>query len=159
MPSKIDLNELPEKIRQLIPFYEKQIRAELGNTAKEFADEMRESGTPIVYPVQWDSEKQRRAFFATDGFGKGIPYRRTGEYERGWKTAELPNGWQISNKHPAGAIGGTVEYQGKITPDSNIQTWQSRIHRGRWKSTVETLKKMLGELPGRILNRLRMSSG
>lgn len=31
---------------------------------------------PVKYPIQWTSEKQRRAFFATDGFGHGIPYKR-----------------------------------------------------------------------------------
>jgi hypothetical protein len=33
----------------------------------------------VKYPIQWASEKQRRAFFATDGFGGGIPYKRTGK--------------------------------------------------------------------------------
>jgi hypothetical protein len=28
-------------------------------------------------PFVWSSEKQRRAYFATNGFGKGIPYNRT----------------------------------------------------------------------------------
>lgn len=32
---------------------------------------------PVRYPIQWTSEKQRRAFFATDGFGRGIPTRRS----------------------------------------------------------------------------------
>ena len=35
-------------------------------------------------PYQWQSEKQRRAFFATDGFGGGIPYKRTGNLSAGW---------------------------------------------------------------------------
>ena len=30
-------------------------------------------------PIRWTSERQRRAFFATDGFGRGIPTRRTGK--------------------------------------------------------------------------------
>jgi len=30
-------------------------------------------------PFLWSSEKQRRAFFATDGFGRGIPTVRTNE--------------------------------------------------------------------------------
>jgi len=34
-----------------------------------------ESDAPFV----WSSEKQRRAYFATDGFGKGIPYVRSYE--------------------------------------------------------------------------------
>ena len=33
---------------------------------------------------KWESEKQRRAYFATDGFGHGIPYKRTGQYVKGW---------------------------------------------------------------------------
>lgn len=33
------------------------------------------SGDPFV----WSSEKQRRAFFASDGFGRGIPTKRTYE--------------------------------------------------------------------------------
>lgn len=32
------------------------------------------SGTPFV----WSSDRQRRAYFATNGFGGGIPTRRTG---------------------------------------------------------------------------------
>jgi len=33
---------------------------------------------PVKYPIEWTSEKQRKAFFATDGFGGGIPYKRKG---------------------------------------------------------------------------------
>lgn len=40
------------------------------------------------YPLRWKTEKQRRAFFATDGFGRGIPTRRTGALARGW-TVEI----------------------------------------------------------------------
>lgn len=34
---------------------------------------------PVVLPIEWASEKQRRAFFATNGFGAGIPYSRSGD--------------------------------------------------------------------------------
>ncbi len=37
-------------------------------------------------PYQWDSDKQRRAYFATNGFGGGIPYQRTQTLANGWKT-------------------------------------------------------------------------
>ncbi len=33
---------------------------------------------------RWNSERQLRAYFATDGFGHGIPYQRTGQLEAGW---------------------------------------------------------------------------
>ena len=39
-------------------------------------------------PYQWESEKQRRAYFATDGFGGGIPYVRTGNLASGWEFTE-----------------------------------------------------------------------
>lgn len=44
-------------------------------------DSFRESMYPPESdePFTWSSEKQRRAFFATDGFGRGIPTRRTHE--------------------------------------------------------------------------------
>lgn len=35
-------------------------------------------------PYQWQSEKQRKAYFASDGFGNGIPYQRTGTMSDGW---------------------------------------------------------------------------
>lgn len=34
---------------------------------------------PVVYPIRWKSERQRRAFFATQGFGRGVPTKRMQE--------------------------------------------------------------------------------
>lgn len=42
-----------------------------------------EPGKP-KYPIQWTSERQRRAFFATKGFGRGIPTRRTHRLSQSW---------------------------------------------------------------------------
>lgn len=39
----------------------------------------------VKYPIQWQSQKQRRAFFATNGFGRGIGKRRTGRLRAGWQ--------------------------------------------------------------------------
>ena len=40
----------------------------------------------MKYPFRWKSERQRRAYFATDGFGWGIPYVRTNALKDGWTT-------------------------------------------------------------------------
>lgn len=45
---------------------------------------------PVKYPIQWESDRQRRAFFATDGFGGGIPYRRTGRLLEKWEITSSP---------------------------------------------------------------------
>lgn len=43
-----------------------------------------EPGSP-KYPIQWSSDRQRKAYFASNGFGGGIPYQRTGKLVRAWK--------------------------------------------------------------------------
>jgi hypothetical protein len=64
-------------------------------TALSFKRQAQRIGAPILAELRveppkwtgkrrWKSEKQRRAFFATDGFGKGIPYERTHELRDGW---------------------------------------------------------------------------
>lgn len=52
---------------------------------------------PSDYPLEWTSERQRRAYFATDGFGAGIPYRRTGRMANSWRLYSriLPNRVQV----------------------------------------------------------------
>jgi hypothetical protein len=47
-------------------------------------------------PYRWQSEKQRRAFFATDGFGGGIPTIRTGAIVGGWQYKETDSNWTSS---------------------------------------------------------------
>ena len=42
------------------------------------------------YPLRWKSARQRRAFFATNGFGGGIPYQRTGKLGAGWNIDITP---------------------------------------------------------------------
>lgn len=37
------------------------------------------------YPLRWTSKKQQKAWFATKGFGSGIPYKRTGTLEKTWR--------------------------------------------------------------------------
>lgn len=43
------------------------------------------------YPIDWQTPKQRRAFFATNGFGKGIPTQRTGKLQEEWAIILTPN--------------------------------------------------------------------
>ena len=66
-------------------------------------------------PYQWQSEKQRRAYFATDGFGAGIPYRRTGDLGRGWEMIPKQDGYQmqIVNRVPyADFVQGVIQQRG-----------------------------------------------
>lgn len=57
------------------------------------------------YPLRWKSERQRRAFFATNGFGGGIPHIRTGALEAAWfSTLEFyADGGALTIANPAEA--------------------------------------------------------
>ena len=39
----------------------------------------------LFYPIQWKTPKQRAAFFATNGFGAGIPTQRSHGLIRAWR--------------------------------------------------------------------------
>ncbi len=69
---------MPEIVRvwakkDLRPFVSKEVQVRLG----------RAPGT-VHYPIEWTSERQRLAFFASNGFGHGIPYQRSGELIKSW---------------------------------------------------------------------------
>jgi hypothetical protein len=68
----------------------------------EVVSKLRVEPPPPNYPYLWASAKQRRAFFATNGFGRGIPTRRTHEMANGWETnfAATPTGGDVSIENP-----------------------------------------------------------
>lgn len=73
-----DLKSAPRKFRKLY-------RERLSALSKDTLRKLQAPAPAVRYPIQWKSEKQRRAFFATRGFGKGIPTKRTGKLQAGWK--------------------------------------------------------------------------
>jgi hypothetical protein len=59
---------------------------------------------PVRRPIEWTSEKQRRAYFATGGFGHGIPYRRKQIVSGAWDYEERRTGnpyWRFWNTNEA----------------------------------------------------------
>lgn len=51
----------------------------------QMLDELQYTPPAVKLPIEWTSEKQQRAFFATDGFGRGIPTQRTGRLQGAWR--------------------------------------------------------------------------
>lgn len=105
---------------------------------------MKQPGPKPTYPINWDSERQRRAFFASNGFGRGIPYKRTGEYVDNWKLDKLDEiGYRVSNfSLSARYVGGDVF--GK----------QSNIHKGRWPNFRKSVDEELATLPKEISDEI-----
>jgi len=77
-------------------------------------------------PYQWQSEKQRKAFFASDGFGQGIPTKRTHEGVNSWTMKVVDSNWtQVKIE------GGNIFVQGNF---------QQRGHKADgWKTYFELL--------------------
>lgn len=119
----------------------------LFETAQAIHESLQEEGDPVRYPIDWDTEVQKRAYFATGGFGSGIPYQRTHAYRYGGEPTREEFGARIYKPHPAGAIGGT------------FSGWQSSIHRGRWKLIMFVVYAEVDKLPQRIRDRVRVTEG
>jgi hypothetical protein len=94
------------------------VRRDLRPFVSQFVDRtLRREPGPVVYPFLWASELQRRAFFATDGFGHGIPYRRKRRYIHGWHVigdyTDTFSGITVSNDWPAAEfVGGRRQQRG-----------------------------------------------
>lgn len=99
---------------------------------------MKEPGSKSKRPIQWDSTKQRKAYFASDGFGGGIPTKRDGGYTKGWQVIRTVDGYDVGNPLAhAKFIGGTAR----------STRAQSRIHRGRWNLFKDAITRFIGKLP------------
>jgi len=89
--------EVADELKVFVDSFEKLVREIGDETTREitpdFLDELRFTPPKVKYPIQWTSEKQRRAFFATKGFGRGIPTKRTGKLQASWKiVGKMVNG-------------------------------------------------------------------
>ena len=79
-------------------------------------------------PVIWANDDQRKAYFATDGFGRGIPTRRTGKAQAGWqvKNVAASDGYSM-------IIANSVAYAkylyGSLAQDGSGLRFQQKQHR------------------------------
>lgn len=129
-----------ERLRKAIPEIS---RKRLYDAAVEVRAEMKEPGADPIYPIHWDSDKQRRAYFATDGFGAGIPYKRKGTYEKNWKVVPIggsnptAQGYDVVNDLP----------QARYIAGTSRGAKQSNIHKGRWNVFREVFDRVVAKLP------------
>lgn len=111
---------------------------------------------PSPRRVHWDSEKQRRAYFASNGFGGGIPYTRTGRYGKGWRITKTG----VGTKQSGYTLSNTVSSRGRlyakyISGDAQGEG-QSRIHRGRWIKLRPAVEREVHSLPAEVRANLQM---
>lgn len=152
-PAKIARQGL-ERLRKGIPSVG---RLRLYKAAIEIRKRMKVEGKPVTYPINWDTEKQRKAFFATDAFtikgrrplgyvNEHIPTVRTGDYQKAWQVIRTEDGYDVGNPLAHSQyIGGTARSADR----------QSRIHRGRWPVFKRQIEIVLRTLPKLVKDNLK----
>ncbi len=83
------------------------------------------------YPIRWDSEKQKRWFFAQVTAGNiEVPYRRTHNLQRAWN---------VKARGRTNAVVGNPKPQ---APYVQSQKRQSSIHRDRWVTDEQAVDEV-----------------
>ncbi len=78
------LRTLRRNIKQVPRLMQNAMKGKRGRLANKALRALtREPGKPN-YPLRWQSARQRRAFFASGGFGRGIPTQRSGKLLQSW---------------------------------------------------------------------------
>ena len=121
-------------------------RKRLRGAADTVREMMAVPGSAVVYPVNWDSDQQMIAFFASDGFGGGIPYVRTDDYVNAWEVVPVGEiGYRVDNPSPY------AKYVGGL--QSGAQ--QSSIHMQRWQLFRDAIDQVRDALPEEVASHLR----
>lgn len=102
--------DLTKSIKGLPAASRKILNVEMEKTVKpavqrEVTDLVATYPGPVKYPFEFGTAKSRRAFFATQGFGRGIPTVRTGTLFRAWQVR-----YRFSEQLGALIIGNTTDY-------------------------------------------------
>ena len=125
-PSDNTLRDFALALKQYPALAERGYRQILMRIARSGVDTLRYTPPKVKYPIEWTSERQRRAFFATNGFGRGIPTPRTGALSAGWRS-------QVRGYKRGGdlKIWNDVDYERFVTGVN-----QQRFHRNTgWQSS------------------------
>jgi hypothetical protein len=89
------LQRAPEVVNRLV-------NDAVNETRDQVLAEFRVEPGPVVYSrngkLDWESDRQRRAYFASNGFGRGIPYQRRTAPNR------LVDRWRVIVVYEANAI-------------------------------------------------------
>ena len=79
-----DLASAARWFERLNPYALQRARERVRPIVRLMMDQLHTPAGPVVYPIRWASERQRRAYFATNGFGRGIPSVRTNRLVNTW---------------------------------------------------------------------------
>lgn len=115
------------QLLEQVPDFVRTITARTANRlAPQALAELRRVPGPPRYPIQFTTERQRRAYFASGGFGRGIPTQRTGRLVMGWRMQVVYSAAALTEI----AFENPVPYREFVTgprrqPFHSVTGWQS----------------------------------
>lgn len=118
-------------------------------------DKLEADPGPVARPIQWTSVKQRKAYFATNGFGRGIPTKRTNRARRSWKVRDA-----IKQGRYQIIIENTVPYAQFLYGSLNMRSLneamkpQQRFHRNTGYPLAQPIVKQATEQARAEVKRL-----
>jgi len=139
-----------ERLRRKWPLIS---RFRLWRAALEIRREMKVPGAKPTYPIRWDSVKQRKAFFATDGFGRGIPTKRTGATSKAWIARRSSEGEDYD-------VGNPLAHSKYLHGTARSARTISNVHGGpgspRWPVFSLVIQRVLAKLPKKVRESLKL---
>lgn len=117
----------------------------------KFMDELTFTPGPVEYPIDWTTELQRHAFFASDGFGRGIPTERTGKMQDSWYTRldvrKFGVAITVANSRPE-----TPFVVGDLIPGRRKDPMQQFHKNTGWQPVADTVAFWQGALADAYVN-------
>lgn len=101
-------------------------------------------GKRVNYPIRWDSPRQKIKVIIMLKLADNLPYRRRGDYQKGFHIVKLDDGYQLDNDSTQAVyVGGDADGR-----------HQSRIFRGRYPVIRETVDEEVGKIPSATVQHL-----
>lgn len=149
---------LQQMNKQTRPLMVKNFQKEIAPVSEWVIETLGTEPPKPNYPIKWQTIKQRKAYFATNGFGHGIPYKRTHKLSQSWQTvfrlvSQRQAQWAVFNDNPAAQF-----VQGPQVQKMHVDRWvqidsietelNSRVENATiqaWFNTAETVTTVKGK--------------
>jgi hypothetical protein len=107
---------------------------------------LRKKASRPTYPIPWDNIKQKIKVIILLKQTNNLPYRRKGDYNKGFVVVKTENGYElVNNTEKASFIGGDAEGKG-----------QSRIFRERYPLIRSVVDTEFEKVPSAVVEHIQL---
>lgn len=151
MPTRISVSSNAKAVLKTFKNFRvqtiEQLKLETAAILERVIKKMQKPGAKPTYPINWDSDNQRRFVMAKLRLEGNLPYVRSDAYVNGWtiETTDNGNGSTLRNPTP-----GALYISGGAKGDR-----QSNIHKGRWPLLRDVVDDVMSKTPQYIYENLR----